>query len=819
MSPSDSSTKSAGESARPASVKRKTAAKAKKAKKATKAKQATRKKAVVSGGRTTRGKKPMGVDAETKKRAARAAGKNLVIVESPAKARTIGKLLPRNFTVLASVGHVKDLPKNDLGVDVDNDFEPRYVSIRGKGEILRTLKQAASKAKAVYLAPDPDREGEAIAWHLADAIRDTKTKKDPAPVHRLTFNEITSRAVKSALEQPRDIDMNLVNAQQARRVLDRLVGYKVSPFLWQIVRYGLSAGRVQSVALRLICERELEIQAFQPQEYWTIEAELETERGERFTTSLYRVDGNRVGTSQDGERLDGETAEKLAAELKQQDLAVSEVREQERKRNPSPPFITSTLQQESIKRFRFSSQRTMVLAQQLYEGLDIGVEGSIGLITYMRTDSTRLAGDAVTELRQTVAQRFGEEYLPESSPRYAKRDSAQDAHEAIRPTGAARTPESVKPFLTPEQAKLYSLVWARAVASQMNPARDLVTTVEVLGGRLLLRATGTVPVFPGFRKAWGQEDDDAESRLPRLAQGEKLKLIEVKAERHETQPSPRYTEGTLVKALEELGIGRPSTYATIISTISTRDYVNRDRGRLTPTELGMVVSKLLTQEFDDIFEVPFTAQMEEALDRVENGQEEWHQLVRRFYEPFSKDLERAEKDREKLKAELTIETDIPCQNCERKMVRKFGRHGPFLACPGYPECKFTRPVEEPDEPETLEESCPECSAGLVVRSGRYGRFVACSRYPECKFTRPLGLGIQCPEENCNGELVERRSRRGKLFFGCNRYPECEFATWDRPVARSCPECNAPFMVEKTSRKKGDFLRCLSCRSELDGEAA
>ena len=747
-----------------------------------------------------------------------ARGKNLLIVESPAKARTIGKLLPKDFSVLASVGHIKDLPKNDLGVDVDNDFEPRYVSIRGKGQIVKGLKQAAAKAKAVYLAPDPDREGEAIAWHLADALGESR-KKEPVPIHRLSFNEITARAVQAALDHPRDIDMNLVNAQQARRVLDRLVGYKVSPFLWQTVRYGLSAGRVQSVALRLICERESEILAFVPQEYWTIEAELKTKAGDTFLASLYRVDGNRVGTSQDGERLDEATAKAMAAELEKTALAVSEVKEQERRRNPSPPFITSTLQQESIKRFRFSSQRTMVLAQQLYEGVDVGGEGSVGLITYMRTDSTRLADEAVGEIRNTIQAQYGPDYLPETPPRYAMREGAQDAHEAIRPTDPTRLPAAVKGYLTPEQAKLYGLVWARTVASQMAPARDLVTTLDIGGGKYLLRATGTVPVFPGFRRAWGQDEEEVASQLPRLTADEPLDLVSVKAERHETQPPPRYTEGTLVKALEELGIGRPSTYATIIGTIATRDYVTKDRGRLTPTELGMTVSKLLNQQFDDVFEVPFTAQMEERLDLIERGEAEWHEVVRQFYGPFSKDLEAAEAKREELKASLEVVTDIDCQQCGRKLVRKFGRHGPFLACPGYPECKYTRPVDEPDEPETLDEKCPECGGDLAIRRGRFGRFVACTKYPECRYTRPLGLGIQCPEPNCGGELVERRTRRGKIFYGCNRYPDCTFATWDRPVAKACPSCDATFMVAKSSRAKGDYLRCLRCRTEIEGEAA
>jgi len=775
-----------------------------------------------SGGRGSSGgrrgssrERPAYVDAESKAKALGAAGKNLMVVESPAKARTLGKLLPKNFVVLASVGHVKDLPKNDLGVDVDKDFEPRYVSIRGKADVIKNIKTAAAKAKAVFLAPDPDREGEAIAWHLAETIREIKSRKADggAPIHRLTFNEITQLAVRAALDNPRDLDMNLVNAQQARRVLDRLVGYQVSPFLWRTVRYGLSAGRVQSVALRLICEREKEIRAFQPEEYWTVEVELATAKGERFKAMLYRVEDRRVGTSEDGERILGPEAETLADELRRAHASVSEVKESERRRNPAPPFITSTLQQEAIKRFRFSSQRTMAVAQQLYEGLDIGREGVVGLITYMRTDSTRLADEAVAEIRELIQSLYGAEYVPETAPQYAKRESAQDAHEAVRPTLVAHLPEEMKKALSSEQQKLYGLIWARTMASQMAPARDLVTSVDIGAGRLILRASGTVPVFAGFRKVWGEDDEEKASRLPRLAKGEELSILDVKPSRHETQPPARYTEGTLVKALEEMGIGRPSTYATIIGTITTRDYVAKDRGKLTPTDLGMTVSDLLVERFNDIFEVPFTALMERGLDRVESGEEEWHELVRRFYGPFSKDLEKAEADRESLKKNLAVETEIPCERCGRKLVRKFGRHGPFLACPGYPECKFTRPVEDQEAPQQLDEKCTQCEAPLVVRSGRFGRFIACSRYPECKYTRPIGLGIPCPEPNCGGELVERRSRRGKSFYGCNRYPDCKFATWDRPVARPCEQCGAAFLVQKTSKKKGDYLRCLSCHHE------
>ncbi|MGH7726745.1 MAG: type I DNA topoisomerase, partial [Candidatus Eiseniibacteriota bacterium] len=760
-------------------------------------------------------------DAATLNKIEKSAGKHLVIVESPAKAKTLEKFLGRDFFVLASYGHVKDLPKSGLGIDLEKDFEPEYVPIEGKGKVLSHLKLAAQKAGDVYLAPDPDREGEAIAWHLA-----TSLKPDRKKIRRLTFNEITERAVKQALDHPRDLDMNLVNAQQARRVLDRLVGYQVSPLLWQVVRYGLSAGRVQSVALRLVCEREIEVRAFVPEEYWTVEAELETESGERFKASLFRIGDKKL---EDRElKAEGECL-RLIEEMRRAQPVVADIKETDRQSKPRPPFITSTLQQDAYGRLGFGSKRTMQVAQRLYEGIALGAEGPVGLITYMRTDSTRLAAEAIAELREFITRNYGAEYVPKTPPVYGKRAGAQDAHEAIRPTGAGRAPDSLRKYLTDEQQKLYQLIWSRAVASQMNPARYKATSVDIGVGRLGLKATGSVLVFAGHLKAYGESEEERSSRLPQLEVGQKLRLVDLHPEQHFTQPPPRYTEATLVKALEELGIGRPSTYATIISTITGRDYVTRDGGRLVPSELGMAVSKLLVRMFPDIFQVDFTRRMEEELDRVETGEDEWHTVIHEFYEPFKADLDRAQAEKKELRKSLEEKTDIVCPECTEAgrgtnyLVRRFGRNGPFYACPRYPECKYTRPVDESEIPEDLNESCPECGEGrLQARSGRYGRFVACSRYPACKFTRPLGLGVRCPKDGGQGELVERRSRRGKTFYSCNRYPECDYATWDRPVPRPCPQCAFPFLSEKTSKKKGTYQKCSQCNyeeiSDVAGEA-
>jgi DNA topoisomerase-1 len=754
------------------------------------------------------------------------AGRSLVIVESPAKSRTLTKFLGRGFSVLASNGHIMDLPKSELGVDVDNGFEPKYVPIRGKSQAVARIKAAAKDAGRILLAPDPDREGEAIAWHLAETLKSARR-----PIQRLTFNEITERAVKQALEHPRDLDMNLVNAQQARRVMDRLVGYKVSPFVWRTVRYGLSAGRVQSVALRIICEREEEIRRFVPEEYWTLEADFETAEGASFTARLVRVGEEELEQGQIRGEEAAARAQALAQELVGASARVDQVETTPRQVHPKAPFITSTLQQTAFNRLGFSSQRTMALAQKLYEGVRLGESGSVGLITYMRTDSPRLAGEAIADMRAWIGAELGADYVPDEPRQFKSRKTAQEAHEAVRPTEAARTPESVRPYLDADLFKLYDLIWKRALASQTASAEYLATTIEVVAGRLGLKASGRVLKFPGFQKLYGvdEEDDSQESRLPELTAGVALTVarealvppeeaetaepgapaMPVRPRQHFTQPPPRYSEGSLVRKLEEENIGRPSTYATIVGTITSREYVARDRGRLTPTELGEAVNQLLVSTFPDVFQVDFTARMEEELDEIEEGKQEWHKVVGDFWSPFSSDLERAEKSSQRHRKKVEQATDIPCPNCGRMLIKKFGRRGPFLACPGYPECKFTRPVDDAELPTPVEGKCELCGSPLVMRSGPYGRFVACSRRPECKFTRPVTLGIRCPD--CGqGELTERRTRRGKIFYGCSRYPECRFAAWDKPRLTPCPSCGAPFLVEKETKKQGLMLRCLKC---------
>ncbi|MBI1797911.1 MAG: type I DNA topoisomerase [Candidatus Eisenbacteria bacterium] len=746
--------------------------------------------------------------------------------------------------MLASNGHIMDLPKSELGVDVENDFEPQYVPIQGKTNALAKIKAAAKTADRIFLAPDPDREGEAIAWHLAGALKSAKR-----PIARLTFNEITERAVKQALERPRDLDMNLVNAQQARRVLDRLVGYKVSPFVWRTVRYGLSAGRVQSVALRLICEREDQIRTFVSEEYWTIEVDYETPSRERFTARLVRVGETDLENGQ----LRGDDVERrardLAAELRGAPARIVSVETTPRSVHPRAPFITSTLQQTAFNRLGYTAKRTMALAQQLYEGVRLGAEGSLGLITYMRTDAPRLAGEAIAEIRGWLAAHLGADYVPESPRQYKSKKGAQEAHEAIRPSSIERTPESLRPYLTDEQFKLYDLIWKRAVASQTASAEYLQTTLEVESGRLGLRASGRVLKFPGFQRLYGIDEDDeaGESRLPEVApetaltvakealraarpapagegatpagaagEGDGAPLEPVRPEQHFTQPPPRYTEASLVRTLEEENIGRPSTYATIVTTITGRDYVNRDKGRLAPTDLGEAVNRLLVSTFPDVFEVAFTARMEEELDEIEEGKQEWHRVVHDFWAPFSRDLEKAEQSSQKHRKKVEETTDIPCPNCGKMLVKKFGRRGPFLACPGYPECKYTRPVDDAELPTPVEGTCDLCGAPLVSRNGPFGRFISCSRRPDCKFTKPITLGIACPD--CGkGEIAERRTRRGKTFYGCTRYPECTFAAWDKPRMVPCPNCGAPFLVEKETKKSGLVLRCLKCKSQFSPE--
>jgi DNA topoisomerase-1 len=759
------------------------------------------------------------------------AGRSLVVVESPAKARTIGKYLGRNFTVKASVGHIKDLPKNKIGVDVDNNFEPEYVVITDKKKVISDIRKAAKEVEKVYLAPDPDREGEAIAWHIAEEIRPINPN-----IQRVLINEITKKGVTAALAHPTTLDTHKTDAQQARRILDRLVGYEISPILWKKVRRGLSAGRVQSVAVRLLVEREKDIAVFQPEEYWSVDVDCRTPEPPPFVARIFRWNGDKAEP-----RTQAEAAE-IAAELGAGAAVVTKVERKERRRRPQPPFITSKLQQEAARKLRFSAKRTMGLAQRLYEGLDLADEGPVGLITYMRTDSTRISDDAMSALRTYIQETYGASFLPETPHSYKSPKRAQEAHEAIRPTSMEYTPERVAQALGKDRegndlARLYTLIWQRFVASQMAPAIYDQTAVDIERGRALLRATGQVLKFPGFTSVYtAQETDDATAEsaadqdklLPPLAEGTSVTLAAIRPEQHFTQPPPRFTEASLVKELEERGIGRPSTYASILSTIVDRGYVERREGRFFPTELGTLVNDLLVEAFPDIMDVDFTAAMEADLDKVEEGERNWRELLGGFYQPFRGSLERAKENMRNVKRE-EIPTDHVCDKCGAPMVIKWGRNGSFLACQAYPECRNTKEItRNPDgsieivREETTDQTCETCGAPMLVKRGRFGQFLACSRYPECTNTQPISLGVACPKDGCDGFLTEKRSKRGKPFFGCSNYSKtgCDFVTWDRPVPQPCPVCGAAFLIKKESRR-GVTLRCLSCQytSEQAGENA
>ena len=753
--------------------------------------------------------------------------KNLVIVESPAKAKTLSKYLGRDFQVKASVGHIVDLPKSKLGVEIAKGFEPEYQIIHGKGKIVTELKQAAKNKENIYLAPDPDREGEAIAWHIAERIRD---KTNRGKIHRVMFNEITKRAVQEAIKNPQDLDQNLYEAQQTRRILDRLVGYQISPLLWKKVRRGLSAGRVQSVAVRIICEREREIQAFVPVEYWSITAQLEGENPPPFSARLARIGDQRLDPEKF--RVENEQQAKgLVDRLRAAAWVVRKVERKERRRFPTPPFITSRLQQEASRKLGFAPNRTMRIAQRLYEGIELGSEGAVGLITYMRTDSTRTAPEALQAVRELIGGRYGKEYLPAQPNSYASKKGAQDAHEAIRPTATEYPPDRVAPFLSKEELGLYTLIWNRFVASQMVPAVFDQTTVDIEAADTTFRASGQIMKFDGFirvytegrddepKKGEEDEDDESERRLPPLREGEALRLHELTPEQHFTQPPPRFSQATLIKELEEKGIGRPSTYASIMATILNKEYVAEDKSRrLRPTELGFLITELLVDAFPDILNVEFTASMENVLDQIEEGKERWRDALQRFYDPFQRDLEHADERMRDVKREGQP-TEFKCPKCDSTMVIKWGRGGEFLACSRYPECKhtrnFTRDAEgnlKIVEEEVTDEVCDLCGRPMKIRFGRFGKFLGCTGYPECKgvrsLVRPVPTGVRCPD--CReGEIMEKRSRNGKIFFSCNRYPKCRFATWDRPIPEPCPECNAPFVVEKTTKRAGTVRRCLA----------
>jgi DNA topoisomerase-1 len=720
----------------------------------------------------------------------------LVVVESPTKVKTIAKYLDGKYVVKASMGHVRDLPKSQLGVDPKKNFKPKYVVSPTKKKVLEDLVKAAEKADTLYVATDPDREGEAIGWHLAQELPIEKKN-----VFRITFNEITERAVKAAFTRPGRIDLKKVDAQQARRVLDRLVGYSLSPLLWDKIQRGLSAGRVQSVAVRLIVDREREIQAFLPVEYWSLHARLKATLPPEFTATLREVDGEKAALAT------GEATQALVESLEGVPFVVRSVTRGERKRSPAPPFITSTLQQDAGRKLGFSAKKTMTVAQQLYEGIEVGGEGPVGLITYMRTDSVRVAAEAQHDARQWATERIGAEYVPETPPAYKSRGSAQEAHEAIRPSDVARDPKSVARFLTKDQLALYRLIWERFMASQLMPAVYDTVSADITAATAVFRAQGQTMKFKGFTAVYTESrdegdaaaDEDAESAIPALEEGEVLGLLGLDPKQHFTQPPPRYTEASLIKALEELGIGRPSTYASILGTIiNDRGYVHRERRTLFPSELGMAVTDKLMPFFGDIMDVGFTAQMEDHLDKVEEGELGWVDTVKEFYEPFKRDLARAKKEMGSEKAGVPI--GEACPECGGDLIERRGRFGKFIACSNYPECRYKRnlPGSERAEDEPTDETCPTCGRPMVVKHGRFGKFIACSGYPECKTTKPVTLGIPCPE--CEkGQLVERRSRKGRTFFGCSAYPDCKFVLWQRPVAEPCPKCAAPFLTERVAR--------------------
>ena len=798
---------------------------------------------------------------------------NLVVVESPAKAKTIQKYLGKGYEVEASLGHIKDLPKKGLGVDIENDFDTEYVVIPGKEKVVAKLKKLAKDADAIYLAPDPDREGEAIAYHLATELGDgTKKKKSSIPIFRVTFNEITKRAVQDAFKAPREIDQHLVDAQQTRRVLDRIVGFQISPLLWDKVRRGLSAGRVQTVALRLIVEREREIKAFVKKEYWTIDAHLQGSKPPAFDARFLGVNGEKTEVPTEDE------SKRIVSALEKADWAVRSVETKERRRNPVAPFTTSKFQQDASRKLGMTVKRAMMIAQHLYEGVELGDEGTVGLITYMRTDSTRVSNDALVEVRELIGKEYGKEYLPESAIMYKAKKDAQGAHEAIRPTSALRSPDSIHKYLKDDEFKVYKLIWQRFVASQMTPAVFDQTTVDIdaKAGKdaYSFRVTGSVLKFDGFLKIYEEskdakddEDEALKKKLPALTEGQKLSLKELKPEQHFTEPPPRYNEASLVKELEERGIGRPSTYATILSTIQDRGYAQKTAGRggkFFPTEIGMVVTDLLVENFKDIFDYQYTARMEEELDEVEDGAKSWLDALKEFYGKFEDDLSYAQKHMENIKrmekatdekcercgSPLVIKwgkhgsfyacssydkkdpnsctftkenpIDLPdldtaempetqeeeyCENCGRPMVLKRGRFGQFMACTGYPECKTTRRLDQqkkvPDIP--LDEKCPECGRNLIIRHGRYGEFTSCSGYPDCKYIKQNFIGVKCPD--CKeGDLVEKKARRGNYFYGCSRYPDCKFTSAHKLVDQKCPECDSPYLLEK-NLKSGTYLVC------------
>jgi DNA topoisomerase-1 len=733
---------------------------------------------------------------------------SLIIVESPTKIKTIKKYLGSEFEVKASLGHVKDLPKSKLGIDIEKDFEPAYEIIKEKRKVISELKKSAKKADKIYLAPDPDREGEAIAWHVAQEIG-TKDKT----LYRVLFNDLTKNTVLSAINNPLKLDPEKYEAQQTRRILDRLVGYQVSPILWDKVRRGLSAGRVQTVAVRIICEREEEIRNFTEEEFWNITALLEGQNPPPFEARLVKINSKKAKVE------NGVQAEEIIASLKETPFIVNKVEKKEIKRFAPPPFTTSKLQQEASRRFRFSANKTMRTAQKLYEGIAIGAEGSVGLITYMRTDSVRIASEALDEAREYILNQYGKDFLPGKARVFKSPKKSQDAHEAIRPASMAYKPQDIKSYLENDEYRLYQLIWNRFVASQMNPALFDQTKIDITAGSYFFNTKGAIMKSPGHTilytesKEENGEENGAEKVLPEISEGEGLKLLSLTPEQNFTQPPPRFSEATLVRELEEKGLGRPSTYAAILSTIQNREYAKLERGRFHPTETGELVNELLVKNFSHVFDVKFTASMEDKLDLIEEGKLSRDKTLREFYTTFAPDLEAAKEQMRNVKREETP-TEITCDKCGNPMVIKWGRNGRFLACSNYPECKNTANIatDEKGEIGTASEQvtdtiCDLCGKNMVIKEGRFGRFLGCSGYPDCKNTKPLDTGIGCPEEGCEGTLCERRTRKGKIFYSCSNYPDCSYALWDKPLPEKCPQCDHPFLVEKYYRGKGVAKIC------------